>query len=176
MPAIQRPLKLPSRPVRVQADGKELWNEAREIATADFFTIGYAGRTVQDLIDLLNKAGVQSLIDIRFSPISMYRPELSKANLQRSIETAGLQYLHVPRLGVPRQIRAKAINVGSRDVIWKWYEKSVVQPFLQNNLDEFLNFAEHPVAFMCVELDPRECHRHLLFQALEDHGLQGFDL
>jgi len=29
---------------------------------------------------------------------------------------------------------------------------------------------------MCVEADPTECHRHLLFQALEDNGLQGYDL
>jgi uncharacterized protein (DUF488 family) len=175
MPATQRPLKLPSRSARVQADGRHLWNEARDPKTADFFTIGYSRRTARDLIDLLNSVGVRSLIDIRSSPVSMYRPELSKRNLQRLVKQAGLQYLHEPRLGVPRQIRVKAAEAGSREIIWEWYRRRVVEPF-RRNLHEFFNFADHPVALMCVELDPRECHRHLLFQALEDHGLQGFDL
>ncbi len=106
----------------------------------------------------------------------MYRPELSKNNLQRLVERSGFQYLHMPSLGVPRHVRAKAIETGTRNVIWKWYEVSVIKPFLRQNLHKFLNFAEHPVALMCVEMDPQECHRHLLFQALEDRGLQGFDL
>jgi uncharacterized protein (DUF488 family) len=175
MSATQRPLKLPSRSVRVQADGRHLWNEARDPKTADFFTIGYAGRTARDLIDLLHSVGIQSLVDIRFSPISMYRPELSKRNLQRLVEAASIQYLHAPQLGVPRHVRAKAAETGSREIIWDWYRRRVAEPF-RKNLHEFLNFADHPVALMCVELDPRECHRHLLFEVLENHGLQGFDL
>lgn len=170
----RRPLKLPSRSARAQADGKALWNEARSADRADFFTIGYAGRTVQQLIDLLLGVGVRSLIDIRFSPVSMYRPELSKSNFQRILERAGLRYFHVPKLGVPRDIRVQAKAAGSRDVIWNWYATHRVESF-RRNLHDFMNL-EHPVALMCVELDPRECHRHLLFQALEDQGLRGFDL
>jgi uncharacterized protein (DUF488 family) len=149
MPAIQRPLKLPSRSARVQAEGRHLWNEARDPKKADFFTIGYAGRTARDLIEILNNVGVQSLIDIRFTPVSMYRPELSKSNLQRLVEAAGIQYLHMPRLGVPRQVRVKAAENRSREVIWDWYRRRVVEPF-RKNLHEFLNFADHPVALMCV--------------------------
>jgi uncharacterized protein (DUF488 family) len=172
---MRRPLKLPSRSIRAQAEGRALFNEARSRETANFFTFGYSGRTVQQMIDLLTEAGVRSILDIRFSPISLYRPEFSKRNFQRLVEGAGFQYLHVPKLGVPRDIRAKAIAAGTRDVIWEWYDKHGVEPFLQN-LHEFLNFAEHPVALMCVEADPQECHRHRLFQALEAHGLRGFDL
>jgi hypothetical protein len=34
----------------------------------------------------------------------------------------------------------------------------------------------HPVAMMCMECDPEECHRHRIFNALECQGLRGFDL
>jgi uncharacterized protein (DUF488 family) len=176
MPAIQRPLKLPSRSASAQAESKALWNEARSVHKANFFTVGYAGRTVQELLALFKQANIRSVIDIRISPVSMYRPELSKANFQRAVEAAGFLYLHVPKLGVPRDVRAKAIETGTRATIWEWYDQQVVEPFLRSNLHEFLNFVEHPVALMCVEADPTECHRHRLFQALEDHGLQGFDL
>jgi hypothetical protein len=105
----------------------------------------------------------------------MYRPELSKSNFQRAVEQAGLQYLHIREWGVPREIRAKAIESGTRDTIWEWYDEYVVAPFVGRNLHRFLNLAEHPVAMMC-ECDPTECHRHRLFLALERHGLRGFDL
>lgn len=152
-----------------------LFNEARSPEAADFFTFGYSGRTAQEMIDLLSVASVRSVLDIRFSPVSMYRPEFSKGNLQRLVEGAGFQYVHVPKLGVPRDIRARAMATGTRDIIWEWYDKHSVEPFLRN-LHEFLNFVEHPVVLMCVEADPRECHRHRLFQALEAQGLRGFDL
>src|SRR5204862_669531 len=100
----------------------------------------------------------------------------SKSNLRRSVEEHGMLYAHFPELGVPRDIRAKAIDAGTRDVIWEWYDHNVVHPYLGRNLHQFLNGLEHPVAMMCVEIDPHECHRHRLFLALEEMGLNGFDL
>lgn len=175
MPPANRPLKLPSRSARAQAERKVLWNEARAREDADFFTIGYAGRTVAELLKVALDAGVCSILDIRRNPVSMYRPELSKTNLSRTIVSVGLNYLHFPQLGVPRHIRAKAMATGSRQVIWDWYDRYVVTVFARN-LSLFLNMADHPVALMCVEADPEECHRHRLFLALEEQGLRGFDL
>ena len=120
--------------------------------------------------------GVRTLMDIRQNPVSMYRPELSKNNLRRAVEDQGMLYNHLPELGVPRDIRAKAIETGTREVIWEWYDDQVVSSYIGSNLHRFLNTVEHPVALMCVELDPRECHRHRLFMALEQMGLRGFDL
>lgn len=172
---VQRPLKLPTRPARVRAENKVLWNEARSPDRADFFTLGYEGRTADDIIGILCDAGVRSLLDIRHTPVSMYKPELSKANLQKKIETAGLCYVHLREWGVPKCIRERAADSGTRDTIWDWYDERIVGPFFERNLHWFLNL-DHPVAMMCVEHDPTECHRHRLFMALERHGLRGFDL
>jgi uncharacterized protein (DUF488 family) len=151
-------------------------NEGRSAEAADFFTLGYTGRKLEELLDTLIASGVRTLLDIRQNAVSMYRPELSKGNLQQAVEARGLQYVHAPELGVPRDIRAKAIATGSRDVIWTWYDKHVAEPYLGGNLHRFLNSVEHPVALMCAELDPAECHRHRLSVMLEAQGLQGFDL
>jgi hypothetical protein len=104
----------------------------------------------------------------------MYRPELSKGNLARLLDENGIGYTHVPGLGVPRDIRAKAIETGTRDVIWTWYDENVVSGVL--NARSFLDEFEGPIALMCTEMDPRECHRHRLSLALEELGLNGFDL
>jgi uncharacterized protein (DUF488 family) len=162
-----RPLKLPRRPARVRVESKALWNEARCIATADFFT--------DDLLSALRSAEIQLLLDIRHSPVSMYRPELSKRNFTELLAREGVEYLHIPQWGVPRAIRTQAIEAGSREPIWHWYDENVVDPFFARNLHRFLNMG-NPLAMMCMEADPQECHRHRLFLALERQGLRGFDL
>jgi uncharacterized protein (DUF488 family) len=159
-----------------QMENKVLWNEERSPALADFFTIGYTGRKTGEILDALETAGVRTLIDIRQYAVSMYRPDLSRSNFCRLLEGRGIHYIHLPELGVPRDIRALAIGTGTRDVIWEWYDEYVVPTLAGRNLHRFFNLVEHPAALMCVELDPRECHRHRLFLALEEKGLRGFDL
>jgi len=175
MQTLRRPLKLPTRPAREQAERKALWNEARSVEDAKFFTIGYSGRTAEEFIQLLKDAGVHCVVDVRYTPVSMYKPDFSRTNVQRILKEAGIEYLHIKELGVPRDIRARAITTGSREVIWEWYDQNVVEQCLRTNLRELMK-SERRFALMCVEADPTECHRHRLFQALEDNGLQGYDL
>ena len=173
MPQANR-LNIPSAPVKLQIANKAKWNESRSSVRADFFTLGYSGRKTEEILALLRKHGVRTLVDIRRNPVSMYRPELSKGNLAKLMEENGMHYSHRPEFGVPRDIRAKAIETGTRDVIWSWYDEYVVAAVL--NLHTFMNGFEHPVALMCTEIDPHECHRHRLSLALEGMGLSGFDL
>ena len=168
-------LKLPAAPLKTQLANRSLWNDARSLAAADFFTLGYTGRKTETLIEAMKKVGVRTLIDVRHNPVSMYRPDLSKSNLSRLVQSRGIAYEHAPSLGVPRDIRAKAIDTRSREVIWDWYDKAVVGPFAKN-LHWLMNAVEAPFAFMCVEIDPHECHRHRLSITLERMGLKGFDL
>ena len=175
MPQANR-LNLPTASSKQQVEQKTVWNEGRSAANADFFTVGYSGRKTEVILESLVSNGVRTLVDIRQNPVSMYRPELSKKNLDESLKEIGVNYVHLPELGVPRDVRGMAIESGSRDVIWEWYDENVVEPYLGNNLHAFLNGFEHPVALMCTEIDPHECHRHRLSLALEGLGMRGFDL
>ena len=175
MPQTHR-LNLPSVGPRQQLENKNLWNESRSADDADFFTLGYTGRTWEQLVESLLNAGIRTLVDIRQNAVSMYRPELSKNNLRSGLAAVGIAYVHEPSLGVPKDIRAKAVSTGNRDVIWDWYDEHVAEPYARRRLHHFLNTVEHPVAMMCAELDPTECHRHRLCVALEHKGLRGFDL
>ena len=170
-----RPLKLPTRPARVRAESKVLWNEARSVHSANFFTIGYEGCPTDKLIQRLLDVGVRSVIDVRHVPVSMFRPDLSKKNFRTLLAENDIDYLHAPKLGLPKDIRIKAVHTGTRQTLWDWYDKWVVEDFLSRDLHWFLN-VEHPVAMLCVESDPEECHRHRLFCALERVGLNGYDL
>lgn len=125
---------------------------------------------------MLRSAGVATLIDVRDTPVSMYKPEFSKQNLARHLGAKGIDYLHLPHLGVPRDIRARAAEAQDRDVIWDWYDSNVAERHITRNLTEFLNMADQPIALMCLEQDPTSCHRHRLSIRLEQYGLTSFDL
>lgn len=166
-------LKLPKDSLKVQVKNKESWNEMREKTSADFFTVGYSGRTIEQFVTALLDAGIQCLVDVRANPVSMYKPDFSKTNLEKHLAGDEIDYLHLPELGVPRDIRSKAMVSGDMNDIWRWYDANVAATF---KLHRFFNMADHPVAFMCTELDPTTCHRHRLCLALEQSGLAGFDV
>ena len=138
----------------------------------DYYTIGYSGRTLTDFIRTLKQAGVVTLIDIRYNAISMYKPDFTRRNLEPALRRRGIEYLHVPDLGVPSDIRHIATATENREFIWNWYDAHVVPQYASGNLDWFFNSANHPVALMCVEAAPIDCHRHRLSLALEHHGLR----
>lgn len=169
-------LALPSASVKAQIQGRVAWNESRSSESADFFTFGYSGRKTDVLLSELERLGVRTVIDIRQHAVSMYRPDLTKSNFEKLLAAKGIAYVHMPDLGVPRDIRAKAIASGSRDVIWTWYDRYVAEPAVGRNLHWFLNSFDLPAALMCTEIDPHDCHRHRLSQSLEAQGLRGFDL
>ncbi|MGH8523645.1 MAG: DUF488 family protein [Gammaproteobacteria bacterium] len=164
-------LKLPSDSIKVQTAKRAEWNEARSAQDAHFFTIGYSSRSLADFISALKSVEVVTVIDVRQYPVSMYRPEFSKRNLEASLNSAGIAYWHMPELGVPREVRSIAVETGSRNDIWDWYDSNVTF-----SLNTFFNVADHPLALLCVELDPTACHRHRLALSLEESGLRGYDL
>jgi uncharacterized protein (DUF488 family) len=159
-----------------EIEGKEAWNGTRSASGADAFTAGLSGRPVADLVDLLYHAGVRTVVDVRRNPVARFRPEVSRSNLAASVEGAGMVYVHAPQLGVPRDVRAKAVAAGRRVSVWIWYDAHVVGPALERGARAFLSDFQSPVVFVCMELDPHGCHRHRLALALEQEGLRTFDL
>jgi uncharacterized protein (DUF488 family) len=169
-------MPLPIDPIGVQIENRAVWNDRRSLHNADFFTLGYAGRTINEILETLMLAEVATVVDVRHAAVSMYKPDFSKSNLRRHLEGAGLAYVHLPDLGIPRDIRSRAVGKQDRNELWEWYDRHVVEQFVGYNLHYVLNFADHPIALMCLEADPTSCHRHRLALAFERLGLRGFDL
>ncbi|MBI4337484.1 MAG: DUF488 domain-containing protein [Chloroflexi bacterium] len=169
-------LSLPTPSKAVQKRNKSAWNHERDLSRADFFTIGYEGTRIEEFVRTLKATGVATVVDIRHGAVSIHKPEFSKGHLQQVLGSYGVDYIHRPELGVPRDIRAKAAGKVDRRSIWEWYDHEVVPQFVGRSLHVFMNWADHPVALMCVEADPTLCHRHRLTVALERRGLRSYDL
>lgn len=160
----------------VQLHNKMIWDLSK-LNEFDFYTIGYSQiPDIVSFIDRLNSAGVETLVDVRHEPVSQYRPEFSKARLEEAVRVAGIDYAHYSSLGIPKQVRARVKNKSNYDFLWNWYDKHII-PLLENGFyDNIIKNLKHPVAYMCVELDPTKCHRHRIALALERRGLRGLDL
>ena len=143
---------------------------------ADFYTIGYQGKGIGDLVSILKAAGVATLIDIRHNPSSRFRPEFSKRNLQRALEEAGIGYIHRRDLGIPSHVRKGVRERGEWESVHRWYENNVLAALSDAELRTIVAPHPRPVALMCMEADPSECHRSWLAKAMEKVELKGCDL
>ena len=170
-----RRLELPEEPIAEQLKNRVLWNIEHSV-TADFYTVGYAGRDIDQFLDILEAAGVRTVIDVRHTPISPHKPSFSRENLNGALDQREIKYIHRGDLGVPRNVRERAEQRGSRTEIWSWYKANVMEIWKGRRLKALMDDQEQSIAFLCLELDPSACHRHLLFLALKEAGLRGFDL
>ena len=170
-------VELPQDPVRVQQINKVMWNLKHGVSarTADFYTTGYSWKNIDEFIEMIMAVDVSAVVDIRDAPVSQYKPDFSKDNLRNHLQEHGIAYIHRADFGVPREVRQQAAEAGNRRSIWEWYQGNVIESI---GADELLTIANSngTVAFMCAEIAPGDCHRHLVHLALERAGLRGYDL
>src|ERR1700752_2136195 len=134
----------------------------------DLCTVGYERRTVDELITTLTGAGVEVLVDVRLTPSSR-KPGLSKKRLAMLLRAAGIDYLHLPQLGNPRDNR-DAIRRGDEAAAAR-YRAVLGTPEGQAALGQLLRLATHRrVAVMCFEREAADCHRSMVADALVEAG------
>jgi len=127
-------------------------------------TIGYQDRTVEQLIAALVAADVKVLVDVRLTPLSR-KPGLSENGLATRLRDAGIEYLHLPQLGNPRDNR-DAFRRGHASAKER-YQAVLETPEARSALDELLWLArQQRVALMCFERDAIQCHRSMIIDAL----------
>ena len=131
-------------------------------------TVGYEGRTVDDLITALGADGVEILVDVRLTPLSR-KPGLSKNRLVSRLCAAGIDYLHLPQLGNPRDNR-DAYRRGDCAAV-ATYRAVLETPEGKAALDDLLLLVTRKhVALLCFEHDAARCHRSMVADALVKAG------
>jgi uncharacterized protein (DUF488 family) len=131
-------------------------------------TIGYEGRTVDDVVAMLRSAKVKILADVRLTPLSR-KAGLSKNGLAARLHDADIQYVHLPQLGNPRDNR-DAFQRREEAAVAR-YRDELRTPEGQAALARLFRLAiEHRVALMCFEANASECHRSMVAEALGEIG------
>jgi uncharacterized protein (DUF488 family) len=130
-------------------------------------TIGYEGTTVRQFLDALTAARVELLVDVR-ALASSRRPGFAKTALAANLAGAGIDYLHLRRLGTPADGRAAA-RAGRHAEMREIFLTHLETPEAQDELGALADVVRRGrrIALMCFEADPAHCHRSLVANALE---------
>ncbi|MFH0907387.1 MAG: DUF488 domain-containing protein [bacterium] len=134
---------------------------------AGIVTIGYEGRSLENYLNELLRAGVTVLCDVRRNPLSR-KYGFSKGTLGKASEDVGIRYEHLPDLGIASDQR-KALNTqADYDALFETYERTSL-PNQTNALEIIRGWvaAGERVALTCFERLPKQCHRHCVADALE---------
>ncbi len=140
-------------------------------------TVGHSTHPIEEFIGILRAHGIRRLVDVRTIPRSRRNPQFSRENLPASLETAGIEYLHLPGLGGLRHARKDSVNTGWRNASFRGYADYMQTPEFGQNLDHLIQAAsEAPTAIMCAEAVPWRCHRSLIGDALAARGIPVVDI
>lgn len=133
------------------------------------FTVGYERATPPALLASLLAAGVRRVVDVRALANSR-RPGFAKRALSAALAEAGIGYLHLPALGTPPEGR-EAVRAGRPEEMRRIFARRLAGTEAQAALADLTDLAaREPVCLLCLEADPRNCHRTLVAEAVATGG------
>lgn len=128
------------------------------------FTVGYEGLDPQKFFGLVQRCGVELLIDVRDLPVSR-KPGFSKQALAALCERHEMEYCHVVELGCPREVR----HAYRADGDWSKYTVKFKR-HLTGQADALSKVAElaerRRICLLCFEENFNFCHRTYIAEAL----------
>ena len=127
-------------------------------------SLGYEGRSVDELVGDLRRQSVAILVDVRLTPLSC-KPGMSKRKLAAALAEAGIDYVHLPALGNPRNNRGpfRTDDPASRQRFRALLHDEIALRAL-DHIAELLE--DGAVAVLCFERSHEHCHRHLVAEAV----------
>ena len=133
------------------------------------FTIGHGIRPLEELVETLAEAKVQTLVDVRRFPGSRRNPQFNQGALGEGLAAGGIAYRHAVELGgrrsgEPGEERFSCIRVAA----FRSYAARMGTAEWQEALARAL--AEPSPCFMCAETAWQRCHRRLIAELLTAQG------
>jgi uncharacterized protein (DUF488 family) len=134
------------------------------------YTIGYAGRSIDDFIVLLEQHKITALCDVRSMPYSARNPQFNREVLKKVLKSHSIDYVF---LGEELGARPKdsSCYVDGKAI----YQKIAATTLFRKGLERVkLGLQKNYVpALMCAEKDPMTCHRSILIcRSLRGHGVE----
>lgn len=134
-------------------------------------TIGYQGRSLDELVRRLRRRHVRLLVDVREVARSR-RPEFNGSRLADAVGRAGVRYQHAPALGSPSSLRRTLYESGDFERFADLY-LAFVRRWRTDDVAGLTRLVrrEGSVCILCYEHDAMVCHRHIVAtEALRARG------
>ena len=136
------------------------------------FTIGYEGISLEEYLVRLLKNDVNVLVDVRNNPLSM-KFGFSKSQLKKYCASLGIEYMHIPEVGIQSDQRQKLVTQADYDRLFTIYRKVSLPQTTDSQLQILALLNQYKrIALTCFEANICQCHRKHLAEAIEK--LPGF--
>jgi uncharacterized protein (DUF488 family) len=134
------------------------------------FTIGYEGSSIDNFLNRLIRNDVKVLCDVRRNPVSR-KYGFSKQVLSQTLQKIGIEYVHMPELGISSDHRQKLTSHEAYRILFHEYDKSILGEEAQSlgALENLLDFKER-VAITCFEAEHVKCHRSRIAIAIKSRS------
>lgn len=142
-------------------DDRKAIHAARPPMTGQaLFTIGYEGDSIDGYLDRLIRNGVNLLCDVRRNPLSR-KTGFSKGHLESYCAKVGIEYRHVPELGIPGHRRRELNTMADYQVLFAEYCSEDL-PQARTAIEELgTHLRDYKrIALTCFEKEHECCHRH----------------
>ena len=131
------------------------------------YTIGFTKKTARQFFEILRRAGIKRLVDIRLNNRSQLAGFTKKEDLEYFLQTiCGASYHHLPALAPTQDILD---DLKKRKGTWSQYEGRFQDLMRERGAIEKLEkeFFEEPSCLLCSEATAEHCHRRLVAEALK---------
>jgi len=127
-------------------------------ARLTIWTIGHSNRSKEEFLNLLREHSIEVLADIRSFPTSKIE-HFKKENLEKWLPENGVEYMWLGKeLGGYRK---------------GGYKRHMRTKLFREGVQKLLEIARHKrTCMMCMEKNPKYCHRRFLSAYLERKGVE----
>lgn len=130
------------------------------------FTIGYEGLSLEEYLNKLILSDIKVLCDVRRNPLSM-KFGFSKSQLQKACQGVGIEYVHIPELGIESDKRQVLNTQSDYDKLFSLYRSEMLTQTLDYQLKLITLLKEKKrIALTCFEANINQCHRKHLADAI----------
>lgn len=137
------------------------------------FTIGYEGISLEEYLNKLIINDIRVLCDVRKNSLSM-KYGFSKSQLQNACKGVGIEYQHIPEVGIDSDKRQELHNQDDYDKLFVFYRSTVLKNEIQKQKDLLaLLKTKKRIALTCFELNIHQCHRKHLADSISK--MDGFN-
>lgn len=138
------------------------------MVTGTLYTIGFAGKTAEEFFLLLERAGIQRVVDIRENRIGQLSGFAKYPDLAFFLQRlAQIKYQAEPLLAPSAEIR-KSYRSSKN---WDEYEAAFLALMKERGVPEILRVEDYEgrSALLCSEPTPEKCHRRLVADLLSTY-------
>jgi len=172
----------------------------QNVGMGPLFTVGHSTRSLDELVRLCEGGGVRAVADVRRFPGSRRSPHFARQALEESLPAHGIDYLWLPALGGHRRrasgappspwqvaafaayadhMRGAEFHAGIEALLASLADRATA--IKMGTLKGFPSppamlrgeqSSPAPLAIMCAEASPYRCHRRLISDWAELHGIE----